>query len=252
MSGSLIEARGLGKSFRMGGAAEVNALRGVDLVVEPGEFTVLMGSSGSGKSTLLYLLSGLERSTTGEIHFEDRRVDNLDETALSLLRRSGFGFVFQAIHLIPQLTLFENVAIPGYLVDRDRQRVGDRARALLDQFGIGDLAERLPAQTSGGEQQRAAIARALINQPRALLADEPTGALNSTASRAVLEALAKVHADGRNVLMATHEVRAACYGSRVLYLCDGEVRSEYLHSDQNASIESREEDMLRWLTDQGW
>ena len=252
MTTPLLEARSLSKNFRMGGAAEVNALRNVDLSIAPGEFTVFMGSSGSGKSTLLYLLSGLERASTGEIHFQDRRVDNLDETALSLLRRSGFGFVFQAIHLIPHLTLFENVAVPGYLVDRDRKRVGERARALLTQFGIGDLEDRLPAQTSGGEQQRAAIARALINEPRALLADEPTGALNSAASRAVLEALARVHEEGKNVLMATHEVRAACYGSRILYMRDGEVHSEYLHPDPAAPIESREEGILRWLTDQGW
>ena len=252
MTPPLFATQNLTKTFTGAGATPVHALVDVDLQIQPGEFTVLMGSSGSGKSTLLYLLSGLARKSEGEIHFQDRRIDDLDEAELSILRRSGIGFVFQAIHLIPHLTLFENVAIPGYLLDRDRRRVGERARGLLEQLGVGELAERLPAQASGGEQQRAAIARALINEPEVLLADEPTGALNSSASLNVLDALADVHASGRTVVMATHEVRAACYGSRILYLRDGRVLSEYRHADPEGDVEAREAALVSWLTDQGW
>ena len=181
---------------------EVDALQGVDLSIADGEFLVLMGSSGSGKSTLLYLLAGLERASAGAIHWGDRNLCGLDETALSLVRRNDLGFVFQAIHLIPHLTLLDNIAVAGYLLDSDRARVKERAQALLERFGIGDLAKRLPAQVSGGQQQRAAIARALINQPRAILADEPTGALNSAASANVLEVLREINRDGVAVVLA--------------------------------------------------
>lgn len=175
----LVRTRQLSKSY-VTDAAPVYALREVDLEVQPGELLVLMGSSGSGKSTLLYLISGLEQASAGEIHFAGQRIDQMDETELSVLRREGIGFVFQAINLIPHLTLFENVVLPGYLVNRDRDAVDRRATSLFAMLGIGTLVHRLPAQVSGGEQQRAAIARAMINAPRALLADEPTGALNGT------------------------------------------------------------------------
>lgn len=252
MSPPLFATSQLSKRFDTQGAKPVDALVDVDLSIAPGEFTVLMGSSGSGKSTLLYLLSGLSRSTDGQIHFQNRRIDALDEAELSILRRSAIGFVFQSIHLIPHLTLFENVALPGYLLDKDRAAVGTRATALLVRLGIGDLGDRLPAQASGGEQQRAAIARALINEPDVLLADEPTGALNSAASLNVLEALASVHSEGRTVVMATHEVRAACYGSRILYLRDGRVLSEYRHADVANEPADREAQLVDWLSEQGW
>ena len=251
MQTEFIQARSLTKAYQTDAAKEVRALDTVDVDIEAGEFTILMGSSGSGKSTLLYLLSGLERPTAGQIHFEGQRVDELDETQLSLLRRKGFGFVFQAINLIPHLTLLENVTVPGYLVQKDRAAVERRAQSLLDDFGVGQLAGRLPAQCSGGEQQRAAIARALVNSPRAVLADEPTGALNSSAGRAVLEALQRINAEGQCVIMATHEVRAACYGTRVLFLRDGQVHSEYRH-EPGSEIEGREEPLLAWLTSQDW
>ncbi|MDX1384873.1 MAG: ABC transporter ATP-binding protein [Thermoanaerobaculia bacterium] len=250
-SDALIATRSLTKTYATSEAAEVYALRDVDLDVREGELTVLMGSSGSGKSTLLYLLSGLEEASAGEIHFAGERVDRMDETELSLLRRRGIGFVFQAIHLVPHLTLAENVIVPGYLVDRDREAVRERAQALLDRLGVGALADRLPAQVTGGEQQLAAIARALINSPRAVLADEPTGALNSAAGAAVLEAFRDLNAGGQTLLMATHEVRAACCGDRVVYLRDGSVIAE-LELDGSEDEAKREGRLLEWLSDQGW
>jgi putative ABC transport system ATP-binding protein len=248
----LIAIRGLGKSYAGAGSAEVHALRNVDLEVREGEFTVLMGSSGSGKSTLLYLVSGLERATAGEIDFGGERVDLMDETELSLLRRRGLGFVFQAINLVPHLTLLENLVVPGYLLGGDRAAVRERAADLLASLGIGDLVDRLPAQVSGGEQQRVAIARALINSPRAVLADEPTGALNSASGTAVLDAFRDINASGQTVLMATHEVRAACYGDRIVYLRDGEVRSEMRLGGEAVASEQREAKVLEWLTSEGW
>ncbi|MBM4186321.1 MAG: ABC transporter ATP-binding protein [Gemmatimonadetes bacterium] len=251
MTGPLLETRRLSKSYQMG-AAPVASLREVDLAVAPGELLVLMGSSGSGKSTLLYLLSGLERASEGEIHFGGRRVDRMDETELSLLRRSDIGFVFQAINLIPHLTLFENVALPGYLVTSDRAAVDRRATELLGTLGIERLAERLPAQVSGGEQQRAAIARALINQPSAVLADEPTGALNSAAGAAVLDSFRAINARGQTIVMATHEVRSACIGDRVLFLKDGQIRAEYRGNAERSSADDREQALLAWLVAHGW
>lgn len=252
MPPALIQTRDLGKTYSEG-SADVHALRGVDLEIQQGSLTVLMGSSGSGKSTLLYLLSGLEPPSRGEIHFCGERLDSMDETRLSLVRRTGIGFVFQAINLVPHLSIFENVVLPGYLVERDRNAVDGRAMALLESMGIAELADRLPAQVSGGEQQRAGIARAMVNSPRALFADEPTGALNSAAGKVVLDSLRRLNAGGQTILMATHEVKAACVGDRILYLRDGEIRSEYrLETDPSVPDRDREADVLAWLAAQGW
>jgi putative ABC transport system ATP-binding protein len=252
MPPTLIRTKNLGKTYSEG-STDVHALRDVDLEIEEGGFTVLMGSSGSGKSTLLYLLGGLETPSGGEIHFCDDRLDTMDETELSLVRRTGIGFVFPAINLVAHLSIFENVVVPGYLVERDRRVVDSRAMALLESMGIADLADRLPAQVSGGEQQRAGIARAMVNSPRALFADEPTGALNSAAGKVVLDSLRRVNAGGQTILMATHEVKAACIGDRILYLRDGEIRSEYrLDAHSSLSDGDREADVLAWLSAQGW
>jgi putative ABC transport system ATP-binding protein len=252
MPAALIQTRDLGKTYSEG-SADVHALRAVDLEIEQGGFTVLMGSSGSGKSTLLYLLSGLEPPSRGEIHFCGERLDSMDETELSLVRRTGIGFVFQAINLVPHLSIFENVVLPGYLVERDRNAVDSRAMTLLESVGIEELADRLPAQVSGGEQQRAGIARAMVNSPRALFADEPTGALNSAAGKVILDSLRRLNAGGQTILMATHEVKAACVGDRILYLRDGEICSEYrLDADASVSDGDREADVLAWLSAQGW
>jgi putative ABC transport system ATP-binding protein len=250
MAEALIRTQGLGKSY-LSDSNEVHALRGVDLSVEEGELVVLMGSSGSGKSTLLYLLSGLESVTTGEIHFAGQRIDTMDETELSMLRRTGIGFVFQAINLVPHLSIFENVVLAGYLVEANRDEADGRAMELLNSMGIGHLSNRLPAEVSGGEQQRAAIARAMINAPRAVLADEPTGALNSAAGKTVLDAFRRINEGGQTILMATHEVKSACVGDRILYLRDGEVQAEF-RPDTSAAEAAREAELLDWLVAQGW
>jgi putative ABC transport system ATP-binding protein len=251
MTATLIQTKALRKRYESS-AGTVDALHDVDLEVREGDITVLMGSSGSGKSTLLYLLSGLERVSAGEIHFGGERLDTKNEAELSIVRRTGIGFVFQAINLVPHLSLLENIVVPGYLVERDRAAVERRARSLLESLGIGELADRLPAEVSGGEQQRAAIARAMINTPRALFADEPTGALNSSAGKAVLDAFRRINGAGQTILMATHEARAACIGNRILYMRDGHVESEFAPDAETTNEEDREAAVLEWLVGQGW
>ena len=219
----LVHTRQLSKVYESG-TAPVHALRDVNLDVEQGELLVLMGSSGSGKSTLLYVLSGLEQATDGEIHFDGQRIDRMDETALSMLRREGIGFVFQAINLIPHLTLFENVVLPGYLVNVNRDEVDHRATELMGRLGIGALLHRLPAQVSGGEQQRVAIARAIAKRPSILLCDEPTGALDIATGVLVLEALsAASRKTGTLTLVITHNQVIADMANRVLVIADGQL-----------------------------
>jgi len=253
MNNHLLACKDLFKTFSTGADdAKVDVIRGVDLEVQAGDFTVLMGSSGSGKSTLLYLMSGLESITSGESWFENQKISEMKEKDLSMLRRKGMGFVFQAFNMIPNLTLLENILVAGYLGDTNKKAVEDRARQLLDSFGLADLAERRPAQVSGGEQQRAATARALINSPRILFADEPTGALNSAAGTKVLDHFTDLAAKGQTIFMVTHDLKGACRGSRVLYMSDGQINGEYKFEDDKMPFNEREELLFAWLTKQGW
>jgi putative ABC transport system ATP-binding protein len=217
----LIETRDLVKTFREDGA-NVAVLRGVSLSVAEGEFVAIRGASGSGKTTLLSLLAGLDRPSAGEVHFAGRRIDTLDESALSRLRLETMGFVFQAFHLVPSLTLEENVALPaGFLFGRpDRAR----ARDLLRAVGLQDRLRFLPAKVSGGEKQRVAIARALVNEPRILFADEPTGNLDSENGREVLDLMEReTRARGRSLVVVTHDAGIAARADRVINLADGRI-----------------------------
>jgi putative ABC transport system ATP-binding protein len=222
------------------------------LQIEAGDYAVIMGSSGSGKSTLLYLLCGIDNPTSGSVRYGETELSALDERESALLRRRAMGFVFQDAGLVPQLTLLENVAVPGRLMDRDGTRVVKKARELLARVGIPDLADRLPAQVSGGELQRCAIARALVNSPAVIFADEPTGNLNSAHSAAVLDILQKLNAGGQTILMVTHELKAACLGRHVLFLRDGTIRDELVQGGNGESIEERERRLFQWLTGLGW
>ena len=215
-----IEVRGLAKTYRTGGI-DVLALRGVDLEVAPGEFVAIMGSSGSGKSTLLHLAGGLDRPSAGEVRLADRRIDDLGETALSLIRRRQVGFVFQFFNLIPSLTVAENVELPALLAGRGRDAARARRRELLDAVGVTDRDGLSPAQLSGGQQQRVAIARALVNEPAVVMADEPTGNLDSANAADVLRLLRQAADGGQAVLMVTHEHRAAATADRIVTLEDG-------------------------------
>jgi len=205
-------------------AGDFTALADVTFTVDRGDFTVIVGQSGSGKSTLLGLLAGIDRPTRGEIIVGDVAVHTLSERALSAWRGRAVGLVFQFFQLLPTLTACENVMLPmdfcGMWPARERR---DRARALLDRLGVADQADKLPTRLSGGQQQRVAVARALANEPAVLLADEPTGNLDSRTSLALLELLAGLVSEGQTLVMVTHEHAALPYASRIITLADGRV-----------------------------
>ncbi len=198
------------------------ALNGVSLTVEEGEFTAVMGPSGSGKSTLLNLIAGLDRPTTGSVAVAGSDLGRMGEAALARFRRDQIGFVFQFFHLLPNLTALENVLIPAQL--KSTTSAEARGRELLDQLGIAEVGDRYPARLSGGQQQRVAIARALINQPTLLLADEPTGALDTRSGDQVMELLMEVHRRGQTILLVTHDAKLATrYAARVISVLDGKI-----------------------------
>ena len=251
MSQTLMSCASLSKSFESDGEP-VAVIRDVSLEIYQGDFTILMGSSGSGKSTLLYLLIGLESISSGQVWFEGAEISSYSEKNLALLRRSGMGFVFQAFNLVPNLTLLENVLAAGYLTVSAKKDIEARAVQLLEDMGLGKLTGRLPAQVSGGEQQRAATARALINSPRILFADEPTGALNSASGTAVLDQFSALSEQDQTIFMVTHDLKAACRGNRVLFLQDGVLHGEFKFDVTHQGHEQREEVLFHWLSARGW
>src|SRR5215203_7052870 len=205
---AVLETTGLGKLHGEGPAA-VTALADVDLTVRQGEFVAVTGPSGCGKSTLLNLLGGLDRPTSGEISLGGRRVDGLSEARWAHVRRSEVGFVFQFFNLIANLTVADNVELPGLLAGVPAREARRRAAELLERLGLAETASRVPGALSGGQQQRVAIARALVNRPAVLLADEPTGNLDSAAAREVVGVLRERSQEGQSIVLVTHDVRLA-------------------------------------------
>ncbi len=217
---SVVRACGLRKEYGKGDGL-VRAVDGVDLDVASGETLAVMGPSGCGKSTLLHLLGGLDRPTAGEIWLAGRRVDQMGERALARLRRDAVGFVFQAFHLMDELTAAENVELPALLAGRSSRAARRRAAALLDQVGLTDRARFLPSALSGGQRQRVAIARALVSDPLVVLADEPTGNLDSEATLDVLRLFESLHAAGQTLVVVTHDSRIAATADRMISMRDG-------------------------------
>ena len=213
------------KIYRADGVT-VEAIRGVDIELAVGEFVAIMGPSGSGKSTLLHVLGGLEPATSGEIWLLGRRVDGLSTAGWAILRRRHVGFVFQFFNLLSNMTVADNVELPALLAGATPRQARKRREELLAELGIADKAGAAPARLSGGEQQRVALARALANEPSLLLADEPTGNLDSSNTRDVLRLLRRVHADGQAILMVTHDARVASLADRVINLFDGMVADD--------------------------
>ena len=228
MSGAgtaLLRARGLRKDYGKGEGL-VRAVDEVDLDVASGETLAVMGPSGCGKSTLLHLLGGLDRPSAGELWLNDRRTDRLSERALAGLRRQEIGFVFQAFHLMDELTARENIELPALLAGRSPREARRRALALLDRVGLTDRANHLPSALSGGQRQRVAIARALINDPLVVLADEPTGNLDSAATLEVLRLFEQLHASGLTLVIVTHDERVAATADRLVSMRDGALVDE--------------------------
>jgi len=216
----VLRARGLRKEH---GRAEglVRAIDGVDLDVAAGETLAVMGPSGCGKSTLLHILGGLERPTGGEVWLDGQRVDTMSEKATAQLRRHSIGFVFQAFHLMDELTAAENVEMPALLAGRSPRDARRRAAELLERVGLADRAGHLPAALSGGQRQRVAIARALSNEPLLVLADEPTGNLDSSATLEVLRLFEELHSAGQTLIVVTHDDRIAATADRLISMRDG-------------------------------
>jgi ABC-type lipoprotein export system ATPase subunit len=222
---SLLRARGLRKEYGRGEAL-VRAVDDVDLDVAAGETVAIMGPSGCGKSTLLQLLGGLDRPSGGSVWLGDRRVDDLGERKLARMRRDEVGFVFQSVHLMEELTAVENVELSALLAGRSPRAARRRALDLLDRVGLGDRAGFLPAALSGGQRQRVAVARALANEPAVVLADEPTGNLDSTATLDVLRLFDSLHEAGQTLVVVTHDARIAATADRLISMRDGALVDE--------------------------
>ena len=225
----ILRAENIHKSYRMG-ATRVNVLKGVDLAVHEGEFIAIVGASGSGKSTLLHILGGLDRPDKGVIHFSGRDLNRVGARELNRFRNEKVGFVFQFYHLLDELTVLENVMLPA-MISRSiagwlatRRTVRQRAQGLLEQLGLRDRAGHKPYQLSGGERQRVAIGRALMNQPTLLLADEPTGNLDSATGNGILNVLDTLNKAGQTIVMVTHDERIARKAQRIVTLVDGRAK----------------------------
>jgi putative ABC transport system ATP-binding protein len=219
---SVVEARELSRHYP-GDGAPVRAVDGVDLVIDAGEAVSVMGPSGCGKSTLLHLIGGLERPTTGTLMLGGERVDRLSEAAWARLRRRSVGFVFQAFHLVDELTAIENVELPALLVGVRPRAARRRAQALLERLGVADRGRFLPDRLSGGQRQRVALARALVNEPLLVLADEPTGNLDSHATGEILGLFAGLREAGQTLILVTHDPRVAATADRLLTMRDGTI-----------------------------
>ena len=220
----MIELHGVSKTYRRGPVA-VQALRLIDLNIPPGEFLAITGKSGCGKSTLLHIIGGLEPASSGQVMVDGRDLTSLSDQELTRFRRDRVGVVFQSFNLLPLLTIEENVALPRVLQGKPYAQAGDEARQWLAEVGLEARRDHKPHQVSGGEMQRAAIARALINRPAVLLADEPTGNLDHATSAQIMELFARLNRDwGQTVILVSHAAEAAAFAQRVLSLRDGEIQ----------------------------
>ena len=237
---AVLEAKGLHKRYQMG-LHSIEALAGVDFVLEQGEFVAIMGPSGSGKSTLLHLLGGLDSPSQGEITLAGRQLSKLSEKQATLARRHNVGFVFQFFNLLPTLTAEENILLPVIIDGKDPRKYADRLERMLALVGLEDRRHHKPDQLSGGEQQRVAIARALITQPAILLADEPTGNLDSKTGTAIMELLRRSAEElKQTVIVVTHDPMAEAYASRVVFLRDGRVVTQFdLPKEMSLSLRLR-------------
>jgi putative ABC transport system ATP-binding protein len=232
MVAPLIEIFNLQKHYQMGNYT-VRALDGIDLTIKENTFTVVMGPSGSGKSTLLYLLGGLDRPTQGRILVNGQEINALDENALAIYRRRTVGFIFQSFNLVQSFSALDNVSFPLRFAKISRRQRNQQGEELLNRVGLSDRAHHNPTELSGGQQQRVAIARALVNDPKIILADEPTGNLDTASGSSIMRVLSDLHQSGRTIMVVTHDQRMKSFATHVLYLLDGKIVSE---ADYNAAL----------------
>lgn len=233
-----------------------NVLKNVNFNIEEGDMVAIMGPSGSGKSTLLYAVSGMDRPTSGEIVFSGERMQEFSEKKLAQLRLTRMGFIFQQMYMLKNLTILDNVLLPA-MENREaklsRKEKTERAKELLRKMSIIDVADNDINEVSGGQLQRACIARSIINNPEILFADEPTGALNRAASNDVMDVMERLNKEGTTIMMVTHDAKVAARCKRVLYLVDGSIVGEYrAPEDESLSRTDRERRLNNWLMEQGW
>ncbi len=252
MNEVIIKTEKLSKSFSVGGKQQ-HVIKNLDLEIYKGDFTVIMGSSGAGKSTLLYALSGMDKPTLGKITYAGEEITGLNDDRLAIFRRKHCGFVFQQIHLVDSMSIMDNAISAGMLTGQKQKDLKKKALALFERVGISeDMTRKFPAQLSGGEAQRGAMVRALINDPDVVFADEPTGALNSAGVKAVLDVLTDINNSGQTVLMVTHDVKSARRADRIIYLKDGGVTGELRLGKYVSEDKDRHEKIRKFLEEMGW
>lgn len=245
---AVLDAQGLTKTFD-----GHPVLEAIDLKVRDGEFIAVMGPSGSGKSTLLYSISGMDTMSAGSVQFAGQDLGSLNQKQLARLRLTTMGFIFQHVYLLKNLCLLDNIVLPAYLAGlAPRAELNQRALALMERTGVAELANRDVTQASGGQLQRVGICRALINEPRILLGDEPTGALDSAAAAEIMDILGELNAEGTTIVLVTHDAKVAAHTSRVLYLVDGRIvgdrqQGSYVGTD----LDQRHQELTEWLLEHG-
>lgn len=249
---AILTTQKLCKTFSQSGVQQ-HVLKNLDMKIREGDFTVIMGASGAGKSTLLYALSGMDKPTLGKIVFSGQEISKLNNDQLAVFRRANCGFVFQQVYLMDSMSVMDNVMACGLLAGGKKKAVYARAKFLFQQVGLCEADWRkFPSQLSGGEAQRAGMVRALINTPRVVFADEPTGALNSASGKAVLDMLSKVHENGQSIVLVTHDLRSARRGNRILYLRDGVICGECDIGTYVSGDEKRHARLNAFLQEMGW
>lgn len=248
----VVKTEKLSKSFSVGGKQQ-HIIKNLDMEIYKGDFTVIMGSSGAGKSTLLYTLSGMDKPSLGKIIYCGKDITGMNDDKLAVFRRKHCGFVFQQIHLVDSMSIMDNAISTGMLIGQKQKALKAKAMSLFGRIGISEeLTKKFPAQLSGGEAQRCAMVRALINDPDIVFADEPTGALNSAGVKAVLDVLTDINNSGQSVVMVTHDIKSARRGNRIIYLQDGGIMGECHPGKYVSGDKERHEKIRRFLEDMGW
>ena len=249
---NIIETKKLCKTFSNGGIQQ-HVLKNIDLEIYEGDFTIIMGASGAGKSTLLYSLSGMDKPTLGTVTFDGTDITGMNTDELAIFRRSNCGFVFQQVYLVDSMSVLDNIMAAGLLIYKDKKVLAKKAGELLKAVNIDEtLWGKFPTQISGGEAQRVGIARSLINDPKLVFADEPTGALNSQTGKAVLDTLTKFNEKGQSIVMVTHDISSARRGNRILYVKDGEIAGECNLGKYVTGDKDRHQKLNDFLATMGW
>lgn len=252
MKKTILSTKKLCKSFSTG-STQQQVLKNLDVDFYEGDFTVIMGSSGAGKSTLLYAVSGMDKPTSGEIYFGEKEISKLNNDQLAIFRRENCGFVFQQVYLLDNMSILDNILACGLLIAKDKKAVTAYAKDLLNRVGLEESEwNKFPSQVSGGQAQRSGIIRALINRPKMLFADEPTGSLNSASGTDVLNVLTEANQNNQSIIMVTHDLKSARRGERIIYLRDGVVKGECALGKYVSGDKQRHERLKGFLAEMGW